>query len=183
MGKILRNARHNRGFTLIELVFAVGIVGILGALALPSYRDYLNNARASKVLLVYDAMREDVQILTQSSGLDPCNWQVNWSQGVFDRQTDFIRTKINSRIALELDRKVWNMTLSQFMMPDYAPGVATSAAAPLMVRFGGVGAANVATARRLAEDFKRIGKFNRWEREAKTYVSFSVFLGDCKPKA
>jgi type IV pilus assembly protein PilE len=38
-------AGNARGFTLIELMIVVVVVGILGAIAMPSYRDYVTRAR------------------------------------------------------------------------------------------------------------------------------------------
>lgn len=50
--------KSNGGFTLIELMVVVAIIGILASIAIPAYTDYVKRSRMSEVLSAMDAIAE-----------------------------------------------------------------------------------------------------------------------------
>ncbi|MGU4699134.1 pilin [Burkholderia cepacia] len=61
------------GFTLIELMITVAIVGILAAIALPAYQDYTIRAQVSESFSLAGGLQSDIQEYYAEQGVLPAN--------------------------------------------------------------------------------------------------------------
>ena len=57
---MMKRQRAQQGFTLIELMIVIAIVGILAAIALPAYQDYTIRARMSEPLALMSEVKTSV---------------------------------------------------------------------------------------------------------------------------
>ncbi|EMT4996901.1 pilin, partial [Neisseria gonorrhoeae] len=74
-----------KGFTLIELMIVIAIVGILAAVALPAYQDYTARAQVSEAILLAEGQKSAVTEYYLNHGEWPKD---NASAGVASTPTD-----------------------------------------------------------------------------------------------
>ena len=89
-----------KGFTLIELMIVVAIIGILAAVALPAYQDYTVRAKMTEIILAMSACRTSITEVYQSGGSAPgaSNWGCEISAGTGSKYVNKIDTDANGLV-------------------------------------------------------------------------------------
>ncbi len=102
----------NHGFTLIELMFVVAIIGILAAIAIPNYVDYLKRAKISEAFILASGLTKTIADYYSYYGkLPPNNQASHLPENLGGQYVKSMQIE-NGAIHLKFDQSVDNGTLT-----------------------------------------------------------------------
>jgi len=111
----------HQGFTLIELMIVVAIIGILAAVALPAYQDYTIRAKMAEAVLAASGCRTSISEVYQSGGSPP--GADNWGcEGQLSKYVASVETDDNGVVTVTVQGMGAGVNGKKLSMTPYVAG-------------------------------------------------------------